>query len=80
MASRDTLEKVEYRRDHLRARDRRVEVVEQEVHITDQKSDLLRAPVAASDGKSAVIGVSSIDPKRRATVDEDGQYTYAMPR
>ncbi len=66
-----------YRRDHLRALAQRVEV-DRETHIIGHKSALLRTLVAASGGKSAGFGVPSLVPKWRATVDEDGQYSYAM--
>lgn len=69
-----------YRRDHLRARAQRVEVDEREVRILGKKSALLRTLVAASGGKTAGIGAPGFIPKWRATIDEDGQYAFAIMR
>ena len=46
-----------YRRDHLRAFARRVEVADTEIRITGSKSELLRTLMAASNGKSAAFGL-----------------------
>jgi site-specific DNA recombinase len=48
-----------YRRDHLRALARRVEVADGEVRIIGSKGDLLRTLAAASSVKSAAGGVRS---------------------
>ena len=56
----------------------RVEVDAKEVRIMGAKSGLLRTLVAASSAKSAGLGVSSFVPKRRAPVDEDGHYCFAV--
>ena len=48
-----------YRREHLRASARRVEVADREVRIMRSKSELLRTLVAASIAKSAALGVQS---------------------
>ena len=48
-----------YRRDHLRALAQRVEVDAKEIRIMGSKSVLLRTLVAASGGKSGVVGVQS---------------------
>ncbi|MFA6205406.1 MAG: hypothetical protein WC689_04295 [Methylocystis sp.] len=66
-----------YRRDHLWALAQRAEV-DRESHIIGHKSALLRTLVPASGGKTTGMGVPSFVPKWRATVDEDGQYSYAM--
>jgi site-specific DNA recombinase len=58
----------------------RVEVDTKEVRIMGSKSVLLRTLVAASSVKTAGFGVPSSVPKRRATVDEDGQYSFAVAR
>lgn len=47
------------RRDHRRALAERVEVADKEVRIMGSKSELLRTLVAASGGKSGVVGVQS---------------------
>ena len=67
-----------YRRGHLRALAQRVEVDAKEVRIMGAKSVRLRTLVAASSAKSAGLGVSSFVPKRRAPVDEDGHYCFAV--
>jgi site-specific DNA recombinase len=51
-----------YRRDHLRALAKRIEVDAKEIRIMGAKSVLLRMLVAASSAKSAVIGVPSFVP------------------
>jgi hypothetical protein len=66
-------------RDHLRALAQRVEVDAKEVRIMGAKSVLLRTLVATSGVKTASFGVPSFVPKWRATVDEDGQYCFAVP-
>ena len=48
-----------YRRDHLRALARRVEVADREVRIMGSKSDLLRTLAVISGVKSAANGVRS---------------------
>src|SRR5258708_3079695 len=48
-----------YRRDHLRALARRVEVDAKEVRIMGWKSELLRTLAAASSAKTADFGVPS---------------------
>ncbi len=48
-----------YRRDHLRALAKRVEVADGEVRIMGSKGDLLRTRAAASSVKSAAVGVRS---------------------
>jgi site-specific DNA recombinase len=60
-----------YRRDHLRALAQRVEVADREVRIMGSKSELLRTLVAASIGKSGVIGVQSSVLKWRARKDSN---------
>jgi hypothetical protein len=42
------------------------------------RRDYLRTLVAASSAKTAGFGVPSSVPKWRATVDEDGQYCFAV--
>src|SRR5215475_10453747 len=49
-----------YRRDHLRALARRVEVDAKEVRIMGSKGELLRALVAASSARTAGFGVPSL--------------------
>jgi len=68
----------DYRRDHLRALAQRVEVDAKEVRVMGSKSALLRTLVAASSAKTAGFGVPSSVPKWRATVDEDGHYSFAV--
>jgi len=60
-----------YRRDHLRALAQRVEVADKEVRIMGSKSELLRALVAASSGKSADTGVRSSILKWRTRQDSN---------
>ena len=60
-----------YRRDHLRALAQRVEVDQKELRIMGSKSELLRTLVAASSAKSAMFGVPSSVPKRRARHDSN---------
>lgn len=60
-----------YRRDHLRALARRVEVADTEVRIMGSKSELLRTLVAASGGKSGVAGVHGSVLKWRARKDSN---------
>ena len=60
-----------YRRDHLRALAQRVEVADKEVRIMGSKSELLRTLVAASNGKSGVVGVQSSVLKWRARADSN---------
>jgi hypothetical protein len=67
-----------YRRDHLRALTRRVEVDAKEVRIMGSKSVLLRTLVAAESAKTAGFGVPSSVPKWRAAADEDGHYCFAV--
>ena len=59
------------RRDHLRALAQRVEVADTEVRIIGSKSELLRALVAASSGKSAETGVRSSVLKWRTRQDSN---------
>ena len=68
-----------YRRDYLRALAQRVEVDAQELRIMGSKSELLRTLVAVSSAKTAGFGVPSSVPKWRATVDDDGHYSFAVP-
>ena len=68
-----------YRRDYLRALAQRVEVDAQELRIMGSKNELLRTLVAASSAKKAGFGVPSSVSKWRATVDEDGHYSFAVP-
>ena len=69
-----------YRRDHLRALAQRVEVVDpSEIRILGTKTELLRTLIAAAGVESAAAGVRSFIPKWRATVDEDGHYSFAVP-
>jgi hypothetical protein len=49
-----------YRRDHLRALAKRLEVDRKELRIMGSKSVLLRTLVAASSAKSAIFGVPSL--------------------
>jgi site-specific DNA recombinase len=42
-------------------------------------SVLLRTLVAAASAKTAGFGAPSSIPKWRATVDEDGHYSFAVP-
>jgi hypothetical protein len=65
------LENGGYRRDHLRALAQRVEVADREVRIMGTKSELLRTLVAASSGKSAVVGVRSSVLKWRTRQDSN---------
>jgi site-specific DNA recombinase len=67
-----------YRRAHLRALAQRVEIDAKEVRIMGSKSVLLRTLVAASRAKTAGFGVPSSAPKWRATVDENGHYSFAV--
>jgi site-specific DNA recombinase len=67
-----------YRRDYLRALAQRVEVDAKELRIMGSKNELLRTLVAASSAKKAGFGVPSSVSKWRATVDEDGQYCFAV--
>lgn len=67
-----------YRRDHLHALAQRAEADAKEVRIMGSKSVLLRTLVAASSAKSAGFGVPNSVPKWRATVDEDGHYSFAV--
>jgi hypothetical protein len=60
------LESGGYRRDHLRAFAKRVEVADNEVRVMGSKSELLRALVAASSVESAAFGVRSSVLKWRA--------------
>ncbi len=60
-----------YRRDHLRALAQRVEVADTEVRIMGSKSELLRTLVAASGGKSGVVGVQSSVLKWRTRHDSN---------
>ncbi len=68
-----------YRPDHLRTLAQRVEVDAKEVRIMGSKSALLRTLVPASSAKTAGFCVHSFVPKWRATVDEDGHYSFAVP-
>ena len=65
------LESGGFRRDHLRALAQRVEVADAEVRIMGSKSELLRTLVAASGGKSSVVGVQSSVLKWRARKDSN---------
>jgi hypothetical protein len=60
-----------YRRDHLRALARRIEVDKKELRIMGSKSALLRTLVAASSVKTAGFGVPSSVPKWRALCDSN---------
>ncbi len=60
-----------YRRDHLRALARRVEVADGEVRIMGSKSDLLRTLAAVSGVKSATLGVRSSVPRWRPVGDSN---------
>ncbi len=61
-----------HRRDHLRALAQRVEVVDRsEIRIMGSKTELLRTLVAASGGKSGVVGVRSSVLKWRAREDSN---------
>ena len=80
-----------YRRDHLRARAQCVEVDAKEVRM-GSKSVLLRTLIAGSSARMAGLGVPSsvtkwcattareraLWRKWRATVDEDGHYSFAV--
>ena len=58
----------------------RSEVVDpSEIRILGTKTELLRTLVAAAGVESAAAGVRSFIPKWRATVDEDGHYSFAVP-
>ena len=74
------LESGGYRRDHLRALARRVEVADTEVRIRGSKSELLRTLVAASVGKSGVVGVQSSVLKWRATSEQNWALRPEWPR
>jgi site-specific DNA recombinase len=63
----------------IRAPAQRVEVYAKEVRIMGWKSVLLGTLVAAASAKTAGFGVPSFVSKWRATVDEDGHYSFAVP-
>jgi hypothetical protein len=65
------------RRDHLRALAQGVEVDERKVRIMSRRRALLRAPVSASGGKTAGIGVPNFVPKWRAGQDKTAN-TYSI--
>jgi site-specific DNA recombinase len=60
-----------YRRDHLCALTKRVDVDAKEIRIMGSKSALLRTLVAASSAKSTVFGVPGSVPKWRARRDSN---------
>ena len=63
-----------YRRDHLRALARRVEVADDEIRIMGSKGNLLRTLAAASGAKPATSGVRSSVLKWRRGRDSNPRY------
>jgi hypothetical protein len=67
-----------YRRAHLRALAKRVEVADKEVRIMGSKGDLLRTLAGASGVTPVTSGGRSSVLKWRATTDDDKHYLYAI--
>ena len=58
----------------------RSEVVDpSEIRILSRKPNCYGHLIAAAGVESAAAGVRSFIPKWRATVDEDGHYSFAVP-
>ena len=69
-----------YRRDHLRALARRVEVADDEIRIMGSKGNLLRTLAAASGAKPATSGVRSSVLKWRRGRDSNPRYPKRVQR
>ena len=70
-----------YRRDHLRALARRVEVADDEIRIMGSKGNLLRTLAAASGAKPATSGVrSSVLKWRRGSPSTRASYRPMLSR
>ena len=67
-----------YRRDHLRAVAQRIEVINKtKARIMGSCAALLKTLVAASAQKAA-HGVPNLEPKWRATLDENDDYVFTI--